>query len=481
MSNFVTEVQPPLKFVEPSYTPWVHRFARSLLPFWLRWRLNIDQVDIRNGETLARLYQQFQSGNARFMVAFRHPGTSDPPCIADLFWHHLPAIARQHQIPLRGIPHLHFIYDRGIPLWAGRTVGWLMSKLGGTPIRRGGLDRPGLRSIRTLFANGAFPMAAAPEGGTNGHNELVSPLEPGIAQFGFWCAEDMKKRDRPERVYILPLGIQYRFTTAPWAELDKLLHQLETDCGLEPVAIATDLPPLRNSVDPTDAQRDWLYRRLYRLGGHLLVQMERYYIRFYQNALPDELADVLASQAKNKSTPLEAIAHENFAERLQNLMDTSLTVAEQFFQLKPNGTVIDRCRRVEQAAWERIYRDDLQLSNLVPIEQGLADRIAEEADLRLWHMRLAEDFASVTGHYVYEKPTVERFADTLLLAWKTIARIKGDRTAKLPCLGRQQVCITVGEPICVSDRLEEYSISRRSAITQLTQTLQDAIETMVIT
>jgi hypothetical protein len=27
--------------------------------------------------------------------------------------------------------HAHFIYDRGIPLWAGNSVGWLYANLGG--------------------------------------------------------------------------------------------------------------------------------------------------------------------------------------------------------------------------------------------------------------------------------------------------------------------------------------------------------------
>ncbi|WP_071599813.1 hypothetical protein [Mastigocladopsis repens] len=44
----------------------------------------------------------------------------------------------------------------------------------------------------------------------------------------------------------------------------------------------------------------------------------------------------------------------------------------------------------------------------------LGDRIAEEANLRMWHMRLVESFVAVTGNYVHEKPTAERFAETTL-------------------------------------------------------------------
>ncbi len=106
---------------------------------------------------------------------------------------------RKTGVRLQSPIHAHFMYDRGIPLWAGPFMGWLYSRLGGTPILRGKVDRMGLRSARNLFANGVFPIAAAPEGATNGHTEIVSPLEPGISQLGFWCVEDLKKRNGLKR------------------------------------------------------------------------------------------------------------------------------------------------------------------------------------------------------------------------------------------------------------------------------------------
>jgi len=41
------------------------------------------------------------------------------------------------------------------------------------------VDRLGLVIVPNLFANSSLPMAAAPEGSHQGHNEIVSPLEPG--------------------------------------------------------------------------------------------------------------------------------------------------------------------------------------------------------------------------------------------------------------------------------------------------------------
>ena len=85
----------------------------------------------------------------------------------------------------------------------------------------------------------------------------------------------------------------------------------------------------------------------------------------------------------------------------------------------PEGNWNDRCRRVEQAGWNYIFREDFKdIKALSPIEKALGDRVAEEANFRMWHMRLVESFVAVSGNYIREKPTVERFAETTLILWE---------------------------------------------------------------
>lgn len=451
----MTQVQPSLEFIPPDYSPVVWRVAKVISPFWLRYNCHVVRVDIDNAEELINLFSQFQQGQTRFMLAFRHPAVTDPPCIAQLLWNQLPQIAKRQGVKLESPVHTHFIYDRGIPLWAGKKVGWGISKLGGTPIRRGALDRVGLRSVRDIFANGKLPIAAAPEGATNGHNELISPLEPGIAQFGFWCQEDLQKAGREENVAIAPLGIRYFYQVAPWQYLENLLTQLEVDSGLQAKPPGT--MGLVNGVAPTASQEETFYQRLYTLAEYLLSLMEEFYSKFYRQTLVTE--------------------NQELSGRLQALLDAALKVAEQSFALKSNGSISDRCRRVEQAGWNRIYRDDLSaLGNLAPAVRGLADLVASEAEVRLWHMRLVENFVSVTGHYVAEKPSVERFADTILLLWKMVARLKGESNIKSPYLGAKTVQLTAMPALFIDNYWEEYQTNRRQAVDNLTQDLQVALE-----
>ena len=451
----MAQVKPALEFIPPAYNPLVRYAAQEILPYWLRYNCDIVDVRIDNATELVELYERFQSGKMRFMLAFRHPAVADPPCIAQLLWNQLPRIARQQGVKLRSPVHIHFIYDRGIPLWAGNSVGWVISKLGGTPIRRGTLDRVGLRSIRDLFLNGEFPMAAAPEGATNGHNEVVSPIEPGIAQFGFWCQEDLIKAQRDETVAIAPLGIRYFYNSAPWQYLEQLLSDLEVDSGFKDRPDST--LGLVNGITPTKSQETELYERMYALAEYLLSLMEDFYRKFYQQQI--------------------SITKSNLPSRLPALLDAALQVAEQSFGIKPNGNISDRCRRVEQAAWNRIYRDDLnEIEELAPAVKGLANLVASEAELRLWHMRLVETFVSVTGYYVAENYTVERLADTVLLLWKMVTKLKGDSNAKPPYLGKKWVQLTAMPSLPIADYWQQYQQNRRQAVTHLTKDIQQALE-----
>lgn len=467
----MSHAQPPLEFIPPAFNPLVLQMTQLVLPSWLRWNLGITQIQADNVEILVDLYSQFQEGKIRFMMAFRHPQADDPPCMMYLLRRLVPQVARQKGISLQQPIYAHFIYDRGIPLWAGSYVGWLYSRLGCTPIHRGKADLMGLRSARDLFANGSLPMAAAPEGATNGHNEIISPLEPGVAQLGFWCIDDLLKAGRSEDVLIVPVGIQYSYIKAPWQSLEKLLSELEADISIEQDSLTSE-PLTPTNLKPFQVT---LYQRLYRLGEHLLSLMEEFYREYYHQTLPNPIESEEKFDRDNASLPA----------RIQVLLDTALKVAEEYFELPVKGNLIDRCRRLEQAGWNYIYREDFKdIKALSPIQRGLADHIASEASLRMWHMRLVETFVALTGQYVLEKPTVERFAETTLLVWDLVTRLKGGNPFDRPRLGKQRVKMRVGKPISVSEFYPAYRASRhgaRQAIVDLTHQLQTSMESLIIT
>ncbi|MEH2181562.1 1-acyl-sn-glycerol-3-phosphate acyltransferase [Nostoc sp.] len=467
MPRSIQSTQPPLKFIPQRLNPLVLQIFRWLLPIALRFRTRpwlpagIVKVEAKNVEVLAELYQQFQAGKIRFLLAFRHPEVDDPLCMQYLLSRIVPQVARQKGITLKSLVHSYFLYDRGMTVWAGKWLGWLFSLLGGVPVRRGRrLDRQAIQKARELFANGALPIAVAPEGGTNGHSGIVSPLEPGVAQMGFWCVEDLEKANRSEIVIVVPIAIQYRYVEPPWSKIDWLLSKLEADSGLKALEI------------DSGNREEIYYQRLCRLAEYLITEMEDFYRRFYHQDIP-----------KTISTDESASANQILVARLHCLLDKALQVSEQYFGVQAQGNFIDRCRRLEEAGWSYIYRDDLpDINALAPFKRGLADWIAEEADLRMRHMRIVESFVAVTATYIQEQPTADRFAETALLVFDMLSRIQDTTLPGRPRLGLRQTQITVGEPISVTERFRNCQGDRqasRQAVSDLTQDLQIALEKMI--
>src|SRR5207249_67100 len=108
------------------------------------------------------------------------------------------------------------------------------------------------------------------------------------------------------------------------------------------------------------------------------------------------------------------------------------------------------------------------------VQRGLADRVAEEADRRMWHMRLVENFTAVSGNYVREDPSADRFAETTSLLYNTVQHLKGASSFSPPALGKQRARFTVGEPLLIDERWPAYSANRqgaRQAVADLTKTL----------
>ena len=101
----------------------------------------------------------------------------------------------------------------------------------------------------------------------------------------------------------------------------------------------------------------------------------------------------------------------------------------------------------------------------------------------MWHMRIVEAFVSVTGNYVREKPTADRFAETAGLLYKTAQRLKGIDLISLPKLGKRKALLTVGEPILINELFPAYQENRQNArktVSDLTQSLQKKLEEMAV-
>jgi hypothetical protein len=253
---------------------------------------------------------------------------------------------------------------------------------------------------------------------------------------------------------VLPIGLQYRFTRPAWPAIEALLSQLEGEAGL-------------GSLDHA-AEPERLYRRLLLLAERILERMERFYREAYHLPLPPPVA--------------AADFNQQITARLAALLDAALRVVEQALAVEPRGDVSARCRRIEQAGWERLFPASGRNGGeaLSRLDQGLADRLAEETAQRLWHMRLVESFVAVSGRHVREHPSQERFADTLLILWDTLCRIRGGHPERRPQLGPRRAVVRIGASMDMEPWLEGYRRSRRAAVADLTSELQRQLEGLIV-
>jgi 1-acyl-sn-glycerol-3-phosphate acyltransferase len=455
----IQPAQPGLRFLPAHFSPWVHRLSRWALPLLLRTRGIVD-VQVEGAERLAQLFAEHQQGRARLLIAFRHPTTTDPLTMAQLVWEEVPRAARAAGLRLHRPVYSQFLYDRGIPLWAGAAAGWILGALGGIPIQRGKLDRIALKAARDVLAEGSSPLAIAPEGATNNHGERLGPLEPGLAQLAFWCCDDLAAVGRQQRVLIVPIALRYVTQGRDWPAVDALLDRLEAQLGRSPGPEgagsdgAADSPggedDSRGDGRPVEERR---YRRLIQLGEGVITVLEAFYRQAHGLELPPLPAPV----------PCSGAIEHGFITRLDRIRNAALAVAETRLQLlRPKGSLGERCRRVEQAGWNRLYRDDLEA--MTPLERSLADWQATEARLAMDHMRLVEHFSTLSGSYVAEKPSFDRYTEVLQILWRAITWINGTSHEKPPELGSRLARLSVGEPIDVTERHSRYLSGRREAV-----------------
>ena len=419
------------------------RLVQGLIQRVLPRLFRLQGLELRSGNAAQGLAEAFaaqQAGESTLLIAFRHPSTRDPLVLADLFWNRIPAEAAALLQPLPRPVELRFLYDRGIPIWAGPVIGWLLQRCGGIAIHRGRLDRPALAQARATLVQGRHALVVAPEGATNNLSGEMAPLEPGVAQLAFWAADDLAKTNDRRELQLLPLGIRYSWRQQRWGALDQRLTALETHLGVEPLEEPAE--------DPISPRRD----RLLRIGAHLMSALEQL----------------------ERLNPPEG---QSLTERIEAYRLHGLATAEAHFQLKAGGTLQERCRRIEQAAWDRIYREGLD--QLPPLERGLADWEAQEADLQLSRMRLVEHFTSVSGHYVSDAPDFDRLAEMLLLVEEAVGWIESKPWPARPSLGPQRVELSLGDPLPVHTRLQDYRHNRRRAVQHLTQALDDELSSLI--
>jgi len=410
------EARGALEYQAPRFVAWVHVLMRLGSPIYLRLVEGIEDLQAVGIERLVDAYREFYRGSARLLIAYRHASVHDPPVMSCLLSRLLPRAARRAHRRLGGLAHAHYVYGRGVTIWAGGGAAFLIPRIGALSVMNRRSDSQGVRAVREFLLDGPFPMALAPEGQVSYHNHALGPMEAGVARLGLWCAEELERRGREESVLLLPLAIHYRYPRHPGKTLQGIVERTASLAGLELPSAGSD------------------YERLMGLTEQLVSRIEAFYTRFY----PQHPGIVAAGSLQ---------------ERIRGICETALRVPEHFMGLKPEGDLLSRVFTVRQRGWDYLFRGDLGppghrfRAQAAPLERALADRVADEAYLQLRHNELVDVLEYVRTDYIAPGASQNRLIEYALNLADVVNRLMGGDISHRYSPRHKRVEVRVGEPL----------------------------------
>jgi hypothetical protein len=510
MRKRIQEAQKKLTFIPPKLNRAVLAFGRLIAPLYLRLALGLRMRKVEGIERLIDAYREFQEGKSKLILVFRHSHVHDAQVMFHLVNSILPKAARRSGKKLRRRPHIHFLYGRGVPLWAGRYLAWIFSRIGAIPVSHRQLDRVSIDMIRDFILSSEYPVALAPEGQVTYHNRYVYEIEPGFAQIALWAAQDLvraresrKTRENrtpdsaatettqgagpaADRVVILPISQYYGYGDDSLRIFDEIIARIEgesehsllgelgereqnpkesapekgnmrvgeipsTEVLPEGAAQAGPEsgagPESEPGLDPAaEPGLEARRRRLKAAGRYVLDLLEEFYRRFYRIDLGK------TSEADGGEEEHEASGTGFTRSRVERITDAVLRMQEERLGITaPYHGFTPRIFTVRQAGWRHVFRLDPQhREKRSELEKSTDDYVAAEADLFSRHLEVVDALSYLRPEYGTEYGDANMLVETTLNLYDVTLRLRGGDISDRPDIRPTYVSVTVGEPVPLS-------------------------------
>lgn len=295
--------------------------------------------------------------------------------------------------------------------WQGRLYQWL----GAYSVQRGIADRDSVIQTLTLLQQPGCKLVIFAEGGCSFQNDTVMPFRPGAIQIGLQAmARSLKQGNPVPDLYAVPISLKYRYSGKMTAVIDQTLRGLEQALHLTP-------------------DGDY-YQRLRRAAAQVLARFEQEY-----HLVPADPNDWNQRIVMLKAEVLRQCEHQ-----------LGLTSA-------PHEPDRERVYRIRHA-----------------LERRRNTRLADGTDA--WEvmskaMVRVLNFDAIYDGYVAEKPTPERFLDTLIRLEREVFGIDEPRSK-----GQRQAFLRIGEPVNLKDYFTDYQTHRTATVNQVVQQLHQTVQ-----
>ncbi len=326
--------------------------------------------------------------------------------------------------------------------------------VGAYSIRRGLVDRKSIKQTIDLLRQPACHLGIFPEGRCSFQSDRLMEFQPGGVQLAFQALAKLPlEGEKAPNLYAVPVSIYYQYEGDLRGPVEETLVELEEALGLAPLIETLPDPLPAEAIAKLPPQA---YPRLKRIALGILQRVE---------------ADCAAWELE-----LPELEETNWNVRLDALRDAILDRCEQLVGLSSNQGQPRRNRayRIQAALADR-------KAGLNAAVSGSGDSETEEAFPTLLIKRSIErllNLDTIYDGYVREKPTAERFLDSMARFQREIFQID-----QPPAKRQRQAKMKIGEPINFADYMEDYRRDRNGTVAQLCDqlqaTMQSNLDTMV--
>lgn len=418
-------------------------FGRLLGPVYLRIVLLFKKIEICDPEMIVEAIKDFQEKRTRLIVAFRHPYGDEPQLLFHVFENLIPRYAKKLKIPLHRKTHLRLVHDYAVPLWGGALIRFILPRVGAVPVYHVKCEPVSLKNIRSILRDGPCPLGIAPEGQISYHSETLPRIETGIIRMGFWCASDIDKAIRSEKVLVLPLSVHYQYDIRDMKKVSAILDSVETLCGIASVPGTSAVTLLS------------LLPRIETIEYRVLDIVEEYYTNTYGYQVQDVTAD------------------RQF--RWNALLPAALTAAEHILGINPkNCDIIQRMYRIRLEGWNRVYPENLS-DRLSPVETALVRRQAGEAWFAMRHMEFVDLMSYHDTEYLESGqdaiPSFDRIVETVVNLEDLVHRLMGGNITNRSNAIRKKAILVPAPCLDLTERLADYRKNSKQTVSDTTDEL----------
>lgn len=365
----------------------------------------------------------------------------DQPCL--LLCNHPTFVDPMVMFLLSGVVQRSFYYLAAHERFSG-LEGWLFQRIGAYSIRRGQADRDSIAYTLKLLTQPDCKLVIFPEGGCSFQNDTVMPFRPGAVQMAL---QALSKTDRD--FYVVPISLKYRYTGQMTAIIEKTLTNLEQ--ALQVTRQGSYYDRLRQvaaavmqrfeqeyGLSPDPALLDW-NQRITRLKTQVLDQYEQ---RLQLSSAPNE-------------------PNRERVYRIQRAIETRSLAADN-----SNASPIDPRHGSGDA------RENDHQNNLAPLSARPAP-LGSNDDWEIMRRSLSRvlNFDAIYDGYVAERPTPERFLDTLIRLERSVFEIDQPVTK-----GHRQAFLRIGQPVNLRLYRDDYQRDRSATVQRLTHQFQQTVQ-----